>query len=128
MIVVDTSVWIDFFRGRNHKLIEKMRDLLDQDRVALTAPIRIEILSGVRPQQKPALNRVLSALPVFYPNQETWLKIESLIDEALSKGERFGAMDLLIAAIAQENNTHLWSLDKDFQRMEKLGWIELFDR
>jgi len=126
MVLVDTSVWIEFFRGKNQKLIEGLKDLLDKEEVSLAIPVRVEILAGTSKEKKPTLGRVLSALPLFYPSPETWKKIEDWIEEGLAKGERFGAMDLLIAGIAKENETSLWSLDKDFQRMVKLGWINLF--
>lgn len=126
MVLVDTSVWIEFFRGKNQKLIEGLKDLLDGNEVSLAIPVRIEILAGTSKEKKPTLGRVLSALPLFYPSVETWKKIENWIEAGLSKGERFGALDLLIAAITAENKTALWSLDKDFQRMEKLGWVHLF--
>lgn len=125
MIVADTSVWIDFFRG-NERIVKKMNELLDEDQIALAIPVRIEILSGAPKKQKDSLSRVLSALPTFYPNEETWTSLEAWIGEGLSKGAHFGAMDLLIAALAQENGAKLWSLDHDFTRMEHFGWIDLF--
>lgn len=126
MVLIDTSVWIEFFRGKNQKLIEGLKNLLDRNEVSLAIPVRIEILAGTSKEKKPTLGRVLSALPLFYPSLETWRKMEDWIEAGLAKGERFGALDLLIAAITAENKTALWSLDKDFQRMEKLGWIHLF--
>jgi predicted nucleic acid-binding protein len=35
-------------------------------------------------------------------------------------------MDLLIAAVTMEQGASLWSFDKDFHRMERLGWVKLF--
>lgn len=127
MIIADTSVWIDFFRGRDTRTVQIVKDLLDQDQIAITIPIRIEILSGALKKQYPLLRRVLSALPVFYPTQETWSQIEKWIEWGLAMGERFGSMDLLIAAIAAEKGATLFSLDDDFRRMAKLGWIKLFE-
>lgn len=126
MVLVDSSVWIEFFRGKNQKLVEALKDLLDRNEVSLAIPVRIEILSGAPKESKQSLGRVLSALPLLYPSPETWRKIEDWIEEGLAKGERFGALDLLIAGIAGEQKALLWSLDKDFQRMEKLGWVSLF--
>lgn len=126
MILVDTSVWIDFFRKGSPSLMRQLNELLDDDRVVLAAPVRLEILSGAPKHQKPMLRRLLSALPFFFPSEETWLRIETRIEHGHAKGQCFGAMDLLIAAIAQDHSFALWSLDSDFQRMASLGWVELY--
>jgi predicted nucleic acid-binding protein len=97
VIAVDTSVWIDFFRGRT-PVVEKLAALLDRDQVTLPVPVRIEILSGARKAEGPRLRRLLSALPVLY---------------------------LLIAALAVEHGCTLWSLDCDFARMARLGMVTL---
>lgn len=127
MILVDTSVWIDFFRGKDLKLIHALQNLLDEDQVALAAPVRIEILSGSQKSKIETLRRVLAALPTFYPTPVTWATLEDWIDQALNKGDQFGAFDLLIGSLSKEHNTQLWSLDKDFQRMERLGWVRLYN-
>ena len=127
MILVDTSVWIDFFRGKDLKLIYALQNLLDEDQVALAAPVRIEILSGSQKNKIAVLRRVLAALPTFYPTSVTWATLEDWIDQALNKGDRFGALDLLIGSLSKEHNIQLWSLDKDFQRMERLGWVQLYN-
>lgn len=126
MILVDTSVWVDFFRGTKPAVIKAVRQLLDEDQVAMAIPIRIECLSGADRKQMNSLKRVFEALPIFYPTQETWTQIEKWIAEGRSKGEQFGAMDLLIANLAKEHDCSLWSLDGDFKRMESLGWIKTY--
>ena len=126
MIIVDTSVWIDYFRGPRQALIAALNNLLDEDQAALAVPIRIELLSGASKKESQILGRVLTALPIFFPTDPTWQQMEAWVEEGLARGERFGTLDLLIAAVCREQNVPLWSLDKDFRRMEKLGWIRLF--
>ncbi len=125
MIFVDTSVWVDFFRGRSAGVRKGLQALLDADQVALAVPVRIELLSGVRRSELVRLRRLLSALPTYRPTDATWATMEEWVARGAEAGQRFGVSDLLIAAIAAEQEQSLWSLDDDFRRLESLGLAKL---
>lgn len=124
MIVVDSSVWVAAFRGETSVSAELTR-LLDDDLVALTSPVRLELLGGSTPSELPRLRRVLSAIPTFVPSLAVWKKLESWAEKGARRGHRFGVMDLLIGATAEENRASVWSLDSDFERMAKLRFVKL---
>ena len=126
MIVVDTSVWISAFRNQKSSEARRLSDLLDNDEVAIAIPIRIELLSGARRSDLPRLSRTLSALPIYFPNDATWRRMEGWLGTIKNAGDWFGIGDLLIAGIAAENQAAIWSLDGDFSRMAKLKLIELY--
>jgi hypothetical protein len=125
MILVDTSVWVAYFRGTDRQLIAHLQAILEEDQVALAIPVKIEILSGSPAKELLRLRRVLEALPLLIPSKPTWERMEGWIEKAVSKGERFGVADLLIGALAAEGCAPLWSLDTDFARMQKLGFIRV---
>ena len=127
MICVDTSVWVAALRDRGSVEGQGLDELLDRDEVALPIPVRVEILSGVSREQEPRLRRALSGLPVLFPTDTTWERIDGWVGEAAERGHRFGVGDLLIAAIAADHRMPLWSLDSDFQRMRRLGFIDRYD-
>ncbi|MFQ5740421.1 MAG: PIN domain-containing protein [Acidobacteriota bacterium] len=127
LVFVDTSVWIDALRGRPRTTGARLRVLLDEDRVGLAVPVRLEILSGASQHDFHRLSQDLSALPAFYPSRSTWRRMEGWLEVAGRYGERFAVADLLIAAIASEQNGKLWSRDHDFVRLSNLGFVELFD-
>lgn len=124
MIVVDTSVWIPALRTADSPEAKHLKELLDADEVALAAPVRCEILMGASIQDRLRLRRVLSALPVFYPEMETWNLIDAWIDRAGRSGQNFGFADLLIGALAAQHQASVWSLDSDFGRMAALGFLD----
>lgn len=124
MIAVDTSVWIDFFRGRS-PAAEKLSGLLDRDEVALPIPVKIEILSGAKKSEAQLLERVLSALPVLYPTEPLWKLLAKWVTAGAAAGQRFGVGDLLVAGLAVEHDCSLWSLDSEFARMASLRMVTL---
>ena len=127
MIVVDSSVWIAAFRSKSSREATVLAQLLDADEVALAAPVRVELLSGASRSDLPKLRRALSAVPILYPDEETWSIIDRWIDKASARGLRFGVGDLLVAALASGAGWLVWSLDSDFARMRSAGFIDLYE-
>lgn len=126
MIAVDTSVWIAFFRGRPAAVADALDRLIEADAVAMPAPVRIELLGGLRESESRRVQGLLGALPLWLPGEATWQLLEGWVAFARRKGERFGVGDLLIAAIAAEHEAPVWSLDADFGRLVALGLVEGF--
>jgi len=126
VIVVDTSVWIEAHRRPAGSAAAVLNALLDADEVALALPVRLELLAGVSRRDRPALARGLSALPVLRPSSDTWDRIERWVPEAANHGQRFGLSDWLIAALAEEIDALIWSLDRDFVELEKLRMIRRY--
>lgn len=125
MIFVDTSVWVEALRSAESTTARRLGGLLDSGEVALSVPVRVEILAGASNRDHVRLRRVLSALPLFFPTEQTWLRIDNWLGRARSAGERFGLGDLLIAAIAADYDAPIWSLDGDFVRMARVGLVEV---
>ena len=124
MIFVDTSVWVEALRSAESTAARHLGGLLDAGEVALSAPVRVEILAGASSRDHIRLRRVLSALPLYLPTEQTWKRIDEWLERARKAGERFGFADLLIAAIAADQHSPIWSLDADFARMARVGLVE----
>jgi predicted nucleic acid-binding protein len=125
VICVDTSVWVAAFRRGESAEARRLRELLDDDQVALAMPVKLEILSGASRGDRRRLRQVLSGLPLLIPDDQAWLRIDQWVDRAGDAGEQFGIGDLLIAAVAAGRDASVWSLDEDFARMARLGFIRL---
>jgi predicted nucleic acid-binding protein len=126
VIVVDTSVWVAALRGDRARIGVALSALLDADEVALALPVRAELLAGVKKQQRAALKRALTGVPVLVPSEATWPVVEGWIERGADAGERFSVTDLMIAALARDIGALVWSVDKDFARMEALKIVDLY--
>lgn len=127
MIVVDSSVWIAALRSASSREAQVLKQALDADEVALPIPVRVELLSGASRRDRLRLRRGLSALPLLHPSDDTWAIVDRWLEAAGNAGVRFGMGDLLIAALAEESGSLVWSLDSDFQRMQRAGFVQLYE-
>jgi predicted nucleic acid-binding protein len=126
MIVVDTSILIPILRSAPAAETAVMWQLIEHDQLTLPTVVRQEVRAGLAGSQRLQVLELLAAMPVGAPTDETWARVEQWTDQSASAGERFGLADLLIAAIADELGALVWTLDKDFERMEKLKFVRLY--
>lgn len=112
MVLVDTSVWIDFLRQGN-KLLE---DLLLEGEVA-THPLIIGELHVGNLRDRKAFLQLLSNLPQIQEcsHEEVLFLIDE--DELFGKGIGYTDAHLLCASIIYE--TPLWTLDKRLDKLAK---------
>ena len=85
------------------------------------------MLCGASASDRRHLRHALWALPVAYPTEQTWRILDGWVDTAATAGQRFGFGDLVIAALAAESGSFLWSLDSDFERMERFRMVACYE-
>jgi predicted nucleic acid-binding protein len=119
-------VWISALRDPHAAEAGVLRGLLDADEVALPILVRSELLMGVSGATRKHLTDRLSALSVLYPTDETWLTLDSWTERASRSGHTFSVVDLMVGILASDVGALVWSLDKDFERLEKLKLVRLY--
>jgi predicted nucleic acid-binding protein len=124
VIVVDTSVWIA--APRRPYVDKVLQQLIDADEAAVALPVRLELWAGVARHDRKAHRAAFGALPQLVPTDQTWQLLTEWIARAADAGERFTVTDLLIASLTSDIGGLVWSFDKDFERMEKLGFVSLY--
>lgn len=121
MILVDSSVWIDYFRGSNSSAADRLDQLLQTEPVAIGDLILAEVLQGFSSEREfTEARKLLTALEVVT------LGGEALAIEAARNHRRLRALgftvrktiDTLIATWCIENDGVLLHNDRDFDAFE----------
>lgn len=121
MIVVDTSVWVDFFRDSASWQVEHLAQLVaDDDPVALTDIVLTEILQGL-PNDREArrVERRLLAFDVLrLEGLDDFRRAASLYRQARTRGITIRrTLDCLIASVCVRDDAPLLHADVDFDRL-----------
>lgn len=131
MILVDSSVWIDFFNGRSTESVAILAQLLDE----AAAPLAIadlalfEVLRGFRFERDYlAADRVLRALDVVPIGGDALCRAAALHYRDLrARGITIASpIDVLQASYCIENNYALLHSDADFDAMETLRGLKVW--
>jgi predicted nucleic acid-binding protein len=125
VIVVDSSVWIDFFNGASTPEVERLDGLLGVTPLAIGDLILVEVMQGFRSERDVAtarqLFRSLALLPMLGGNN-AWKAAENY-RQLRRKGITVRkTIDGIIATSCIEANLPLLFSDRDFQPyVEHLG-------
>jgi predicted nucleic acid-binding protein len=128
-VVIDTSVWISFFGGKDQKIIHAVRELLNRDQVLICPPVYQKILQGIKyPNEFLKMKDMLSALRQIpedpFEAAEGAAQIYSVLR---SKGVKIiKSYDCLIAWYAIKSNTALFHLDRDFNPIAEYFKLQIF--
>lgn len=121
MILVDTSAWVDFFRGRE-PFAGAVDRLLDSNEVALCGPVVTELRRGLRSTGE--RSRVLPLLDGCHALDQPaalWEEAGELGYFLGRRGTSVKTLDLLIAAYALTHGVPILAVDSDFARMQRAG-------
>jgi predicted nucleic acid-binding protein len=128
MILVDSSVWIDYFQGKSKRETRVLDNLLGNEPIAIGDLILTEVLQGFRADKDfRTARRLLSGFPVY-----------ELLGEkmALKSAENFRKLrkqgitirktaDVIIASYCIEQRIPLLFSDKDFEPfVDHLGLLK----
>lgn len=126
LVLVDTCIWVDFFRNFNVALGDRLENLISEDRVLLSDVVRSELLIGARDKKElEELNSVLEGLNVAEINSKTFIKAGELGFLMRREGFTFPLSDLIITAQAINHESQIWTFDKHFSTLEKTLEIDL---
>lgn len=119
-VLVDTSVWIEFFAPQStlpKDFLSVLQAHIADGNVVITHPIRAELLSGhITKSHRQTIDHLFMALEFIdldWSKQEHWDEIAGLAEIARKKGLAIpGIVDRMILLSAQKTGVTLSTLDK----------------
>ena len=118
LVLVDSSVWIAHLLGRSGAHAHAARDLLLDNRVAINAVIRLELLTGARDETQYAeLEGTLDGLHFLELTAAVWRRAERLRFQLKRQGHIVPLPDVVIASCALIYHCELLHTDRHFDRI-----------
>jgi predicted nucleic acid-binding protein len=128
MIVVDSSVWIDFFNGRSTPKTDQLRGFLGAQDILVGDLILCEVLQGFKSDSDALVARdaLLSFTIVTMVGREIALRAAENYRSLRGRGITVRkTMDLLIATFCIEGRHQLLHSDRDFEPISQLLGLQL---
>ncbi|MBI1965216.1 MAG: PIN domain-containing protein [Betaproteobacteria bacterium] len=125
MLLVDTSVWIDFLAGRTTRAVEYFRGRLEaREAFALTELIYLEVLQGVRePDAARKISAYLRGQLFLAPRRglQTYDAAADLYRRCRAAGVTVrSTIDCLVAQTAVDYGMVLLHSDRDYERIARV--------
>lgn len=128
-VLVDTDVWSEALRkhkGPKSQFVSELSKLIEEGRVQLIGPLRMEILCGIRdPKVFDQLKEVLEAYPDRPLGSLVYIMAAQFFNLCRSKGVQGSTTDFILCACSVIWKFPLLTMDKDFQQYGKFLPIEL---
>jgi predicted nucleic acid-binding protein len=127
LILVDSSVWIDFFSSKPGPGGGELRRMIEvTEPFALTGVVVAEVLQGLT-RDAGQIEGFLAQWEMLVPKGfETYREAAEIYHRARARGISLTTIDTLIAAIALEHGASVFTLDKDFSRIVRMTGLELY--
>jgi len=127
-ILVDSSIWIEFFRRPDSPASLALDYLLAHRLVCTAGLIKAEVVPGARSQRDFwRLRSLFDALPFAPERDGFWSHLIRFRRRLQTKGIiGIGIPDLIVATVAIQNRKLVFTADEDFARMVPHVPVRLF--
>ena len=119
-VMVDSSAWIDYFRHVEGAVGDSVGRLLDEDRIVLCGMVELELLQGVRAQDRRSLREVLGALSYVETQRRDFVAAGERLAALRREGVTIPASDGLIATLCVRHRLQLLAVDAHFDHLPEV--------
>lgn len=123
-LFIDTSAWVEYFRGPSRELGGAVDVALDEGRAVGAGVVLTELLQGARDEQSmKKIEDLFDTLPLLDIGLDTWKAAGKLANRYKRKGIVLPLPDVLIAQLCIENAAFLLTTDRHFERIREVHLV-----
>ncbi|MHB2028073.1 MAG: type II toxin-antitoxin system VapC family toxin [Acidimicrobiales bacterium] len=129
MILADTSAWVEYDRATDSRVDKRLTELIsDDDLLAVTEPVLMEIMAGARNDEREGdLRRLLLRFPLLGFDAAVDFEAAATIYRRCRRSgiTPRGMVDCMIASVARRHGASLLTADADLSRVARIVEIDL---
>lgn len=127
-ILVDTSVWIDYFRNTSSQVSEMVDRMIDEDKICVPKIVMAELMQGAKSMKElSVIQDFFEAFHVIDQKEDTWIKAGRLSYDLKKKGKKIHLLDCYIAVMARQYGCKIFTLNRHIQEIKKIFDISLIE-
>jgi predicted nucleic acid-binding protein len=124
-VLVDTSIWIEYFKGGNRS--EKLDFLIDENLIVVNDLILAELVPSLMVRNQRKLVKLLNSINKLKLSIH-WGQIIEFQFKCFKNGlYGIGIPDLIIVQNAKQNQCEIYSMDNHFKLMKNILELRLRD-
>jgi predicted nucleic acid-binding protein len=129
--IIDSSIWVDFFRASSPSALKhQAAKLIEDERAMLCEQVLFELLCATPAAARKNVQAQLELLPLAPTARRLWRDAAKLGQKCLGRGFVPPAMDLLIAQVCLDHNLELITFDQHFGEIARISplRVRILDR
>ena len=118
-VLPDTSVWVDYLRGRDPSTVAALDAYLERESVLVCGPVVAELLAGTTPLQREDVWLAIGSLPWADLDRAAWREVGEVANDLRRGGVSVPLTDVVIAVATARSDAELWTRDRNFERIRQ---------
>ena len=125
-VLIDTTVWIEFFRKKDSRVSVRLREYLQLNKACYTGLVAVELYQGAKTEKEiKILDQLFESIAYVPITRDHYHHAGLISQKAAREGKKFSSVDMVLATVAQNEHLSLFSLDSHFREMAQYCRISL---
>ena len=122
-VLIDSSVWVDFFRGSD--IVKLVKELVIPNQARLCGLVISEVIQGIKNEkEREIVKEAFRGIPYMEMDRTCWEEAGDIALELRKRGKVVPFTDIFMATLAIHYGLQLFTFDKHF---ELIPGVSLFE-